>query len=593
MKSIEIREKFLKFFEDKGHTIRPSASLVPEDDPSVLFTTAGMQQFKPYYVGDKNALKDFGSLNTTSTQKCVRTSDIEEVGDETHLTFFEMLGNFSFGGYFKKKAIEYAHEFITNEMGLEIDYVTVFEGDERVPADDESERIWKSIDSGLEIKKFGKEDNFWGPTGDKGPCGPTTEIYVNGVEIWNVVFNEYYCGKDKNLNPLSQKGVDTGMGLERLVVAMQKVGSVFDTDLFEPIMEKIEELTGETTDVARPLMNGRATSVNEKAKRIVADHIRTAVFIISDGIIPSNTDKGYVLRRIIRRAVRYSDVLGIKHGGLAEMTDVVINQYKSIYGINIGNEIEEEERKFRLTLEKGMREFEKLSGKDHTDVARPYGHRTSIKASIKARSISGKDAFVLFTTYGFPIEMIKELAEEKNIVVDEDGFNKEMVEHKKLSRTASVGKFKGGLADTGEQSIKYHTAMHLLHGALRVVLGEEVVPKGNNITSERLRMDFSYPRKLTDEEKQKVEGLVNEKIEEGLPVTHEEMSIDDARKSGALGVFDDKYEDKVKVYSIGDFNKEICGGPHVENTKEIGKFRITNESASSAGVRRIKAVLSN
>jgi len=560
----EIREKFLKFFEGKGHTIIPSSSLVPENDPSVLFTTAGMQQFKPYYLKAKNALDDFGSTNTTSVQKCVRTSDIEEVGDETHLTFFEMLGNFSFGGYFKEESIKYAHEFITKEMGLSIDYVTVFEGDDKVPADLESEKIWKEIDPSIEVKKFGKEDNFWGPTGVEGPCGPTTEIYVDDVEIWNVVFNEYYCKQDGSLLPLTQKGVDTGMGLERLAVAVQKKSNVFETDLFTLILNKIKEL---------------APSVDNRSLRIIADHIRTAVFMITDGVVPSNTGHGYILRRLLRRAI--FKLYGVKHATsetgfipMAVFVHVVADLYKDQYPDikkmiqDIEMKITDEESKFRATVEFGMKQFEKLSSSD----------------------ISGKDAFILFSTYGFPLELTLELALEKNISVDVDGFNKEMQKHQELSREGSEQKFKGGLADTDEQSVKYHTATHLLQQALRDVLGE-VEQKGSNITSERLRFDFSHNQKLTDEEKKKVEDLVNEKIGDALVVSCEEMSVDEARERGALGIFGEKYGEKVKVYSIGNFSKEICGGPHVENTSELGKFKIKKEESVSAGVRRIKAVL--
>jgi len=587
MQSNEIREKFLKFFESRGHVILPSASLVPKDDPSVLFTTAGVQPLIPYLLKGEHPRGN----RLVSVQKCVRMQDIDDVGDNTHDTFFEMLGNWSIGDYFKEDAIKWSYEFLTSKEGLGLDpsrlYITVFEGDDNAPRDEESADMWKSL--GIpenRIYFLGAGANWWPAVKGKddwtGPTGANTEMFYDLtkdglgdmskeefldaderqdiVEVWNDVFMEYEKKDGEIVGKLNKKNVDTGAGLERLTMVMQGKNNIFDTDLFESIVSKIKGLTKKN---------------DERAIRIIADHIRTAVFIISDGVTPSNTDRGYILRRLIRRAVRYSDVLDIEHGGLTEIVDVVIHKYDGVYEnvkfghLNIANEIEREERKFRLTLEKGMKEFGKISETD----------------------ISGKDAFILFTTYGFPIEMIRELAVEKNIGIDEDDFAKEMEEHKKLSRTASAGKFKGGLAGEDTMSIKYHTATHLLHKALLDVLGEDVLQKGSNVTPERLRFDFSHPQKLTDEEKQRVEDLVNEKIEEALPVSYEEMGVDDARESGALGVFDDKYGENVKVYSIGNFSKEICGGPHVENTKELGRFKIVNENASSAGVRRIKAVL--
>ncbi len=556
----EIREKFQKFFESKGHKLVPSASLVPENDSSVLFTTAGMQQFKPYYTGAMDVEKDFGSLNTASIQKAVRTSAIEEVGDESHLTFFEMLGNFSFGGYEKKEAIQYAHEFITKEMGLPIDYVSVFGGDSDVSADEESEKIWKEIDSNIKIEKYGKEDNFWGPTGEEGPCGPSTEIFVNGVEIWNLVFNEFYCSKDKKLEPLKMKGVDTGMGLERLAMVSQGKSNVYETDLFIATMDKIRELSPKD---------------EEHSQRIIADHIRSAVFIISDGVFPSNTDKGYILRRLIRRAVRQADLVGMPRGSLAKVANVVINDYGNVYenlvtkGEEIRNEIQKEENSFIANLSKGLKQLEKLGN-----------------------NISGKDAFDLYQSYGFPIEMTRGIVIlEKGGSVDMEGYKEELKKHSELSTTASAGRFKGGLAGGGDMETKYHTATHLLFAVLRKILGEEVEQKGSNITPERLRFDFSYPQKLTDEEKQQVENLVNQKIEEGLDTSMQEVSVEEAKKMGAHGVFDKKYGDKVKVYKIGDFSLEICGGPHVKNTSELGEFKITKEESSSGGIRRIRAVL--
>ena len=515
MQSAEIREKFLKFFEEKGHAVVPSSSLVPEGDSSVLFTTAGMQQFKPYYLGQPSP---YGQ-SVASIQKCVRTSDIEEVGDERHLTFFEMLGNFSFGGYWKKEAIAYAHEFVTQVMGLKIDYVTVFEGEDGVPEDIESAEIWRSIDPSIVIKKFGRADNFWGPIGEEGPCGPTTEIYVNGIEIWNIVFNEFYQSKDKTLKPLEIKGIDTGMGLERLTMVSQNVSNVFETDLF-PTHPKTREA------------------------RIVADHTRAIKALLEEGLTPSNKDQGYVLRRLMRRVLVYQ------------------NRYK--LKIPIKSEVfKQEADKFNETLEVGLKKLKE-----------------------------GADPFVLVTSYGFPIELIKELG----VKVDEKDFSEKFKQHQAVSKTGSEQKFKGGLAGHSEMEVKYHTATHLLHQALHDVLGEEVMQKGSNITPERLRFDFSFPRKMTDEERQRVEEIVNQKITEGLPVNKVMMLKAEAEKTGARRFFGEKYPDEVSVYYIGDtlegaYSKEFCGGPHVENISVLGKFKIMKEEAVSAGVRRIRAVL--
>lgn len=562
MNSGDIRTTFLEFFKAREHTIVPSSSLVPQNDPSVLFTTAGMQQFKPYYIGKADPMKDFGAQNTASVQKCVRTSDIDEVGDESHLTFFEMLGNFSFGGYFKEKAIQDAYDFITKEMGLTIDYVTVFEGSDGVPADDESEKIWKGIDASIEVRRHGRADNFWGPTGEEGPCGPTTEIHVDGIEIWNIVFNQYYQEKDKTLRPLDIQGIDTGMGLERLALVSQfpkQVGekAIFDTDLFAPILA---EIPGD--DI--------------RLKRIIADHIRTAVFMIADGVIPGNVERGYVLRRVIRRAVRHADTLGAH---IAKIVEVVSSLYKEMYP-EVGNAahimqvLGEEEEKFRKTLSRGLKEFAKMS----------------------ENSISGKEAFDLYQTYGFPIEMTEELAGERGATVDREAFEKELSLHQEKSRSGAEQKFKGGLAGHSDVEVRYHTATHLLNAALKHVLGDSVKQKGSNITTERLRFDFSYPEKLTDEQKKAVEDFVNEKISEGLPVVRKEMPKADAEALGAEMEFGGKYPDVVSVYFIGDpdnaISKEFCGGPHVENTNTLGTFKITKEESVAAGVRRIKATLS-
>lgn len=534
MQSGEIRSRFLKFFENRGHKIIPSASLVPGDE-TVLFTTAGMQQFKPYYTSPENADKDFGGRNVVTVQKCVRTSDIDEVGDDTHLTFFEMLGNFSFGGYWKKEAIQYAYDFITKEIGLKIDYVSVFEGDKEIPADEESREIWQKIDSSLTVKKHNREDNFWGPTGDEGPCGPTTEIYINGVEIWNIVFNEFYKTKEGKYEPLKTRGIDTGMGLERLLVQIQKKKNVYGTDVFN----------------------------NEKTReeRIIADHVKASLFLISGGVIPANTGAGYILRRLIRRAVRFSK------NPLAQEVEKIKKIYERVYVLDDKGEIEKEEQKFRKTLERGLKEFEK-----------------------------GIDPFVLATTYGFPIELTLELGKEKGREIDIEEFNKKMTEHQKLSQTSSSGMFKGGLANHNEKTIKLHTAHHLLLAGLQATVSSEIKQRGSNINEERLRMDFLCDHKLTDEEKKKVEDWVNDKIKEGLNVVRREMPLTEAEKIKAEMEFGAKYSQIVSIYFIEDKNgkavsKEFCGGPHVTNTGELGKFKIQKEEAVAQGIRRIKAVL--
>jgi alanyl-tRNA synthetase len=588
MQSEEIRNRFLKFFESRGHAIIPSASLVPENDPSVLFTTAGMQPLVPYLLGEPHPKGN----RLADSQKCVRTGDIEEVGDNTHNTFFEMLGNWSLGDYFKKDAIKWSYEFLTSkDEGLGLDtsrlYVTVFEGDENAPRDLESAEMWKSVGVPKSHIYFqGVEDNWWSP-GDNGPCGPDTEMFYDVteeglgdmthaefkkadksqqvVEVWNDVFMEYEKKNGKIIGKLARKNVDTGAGLERLTIMMQKKDNVFETDLFAPLMSAISEIS---------------TKENDRAKRIVADHMRTSVFMISDGVVPSNTDRGYILRRLLRRAVRYADILGMPKGTLPPLALVIVEKYKEVYpGLvenseKIKEEVSKEVLKFRKTLKNGLKEFEKISTGD----------------------ISGKDAFLLFSTYGFPLELTLELAIERGVSVDEKGFNKELKKHQDLSRSGAGQKFKGGLADTGEMSVKYHTATHLLNQALREVLGDHVSQKGSNITPERLRFDFSHSEKMTDEEKRKVEDLVNEKIMSALPVSYEDVTIEEARTMGAIGVFDDKYKDQVRVYRVGDknmgiFSLEICGGPHVKNTDELGHFRIKKEQAVSAGVRRIKAVL--
>ncbi|HUD04343.1 MAG TPA: alanine--tRNA ligase [Candidatus Paceibacterota bacterium] len=573
MTSDEVRKRFLAFFEKRGHTGVPSSSLVPENDTSVLFTTAGMQQFKPYYTGEKKAQNDFGSKNTMSIQKCIRTSDIDEVGDATHLTFFEMLGNFSFGGYGRKEAIIYAHDFITKELGLDISYVTFYRGNENVPRDDESRKMWQELGV-ADIREDGA-DVFWGPTGDSGPCGPTTEIYCKNadgkdVEIWNIVFNEYMCNGSREMLDKGQAkliklfvpGIDTGMGFERLVATIQKKKSVYDTDLFTPILKKIDDLA--VFQQTQDFVQGR---------RVIADHIRASVFMIADGVISSNTDRGYVLRRLIRMAIRYTDALVIKEGGLAEVADAVIEHYGNSYpelhthAEKIKKEINDEEKKFKKSIKEGL----PLIGKE--------------------------DPFILYTSYGIPFEMTKSILYiQKKPLPDLEDFKLKMKKHQEISRAGAEQKFKGGMGDTSEISVRYHTATHLLHQALRDVLGKEVQQRGSNITPERLRFDFSFPRKMTDEEKKKVEDIVNEKIREALPMQKVVLPKAEAEKTGALHFFGDKYGDHVNVYFIGKtldtaYSKEFCGGPHVTNTKELGTFKIQKEEAVSAGVRRIKAVL--
>lgn len=580
MDSNEIRERFLKFFEKRGHKIIPSASLVPENDPSVLFNTAGMQPLVPYLLGQKHPMGN----RLVNVQKCVRTQDIDEVGDNTHDTFFEMMGNWSLGDYFKEDAIKWSYEFLTSkEEGLGLDptrlYVTVFEGDENAPKDTEAFEIWKKYIGENRIYYMGAETNWWS-VGDNGPCGPDTEMFYDitekglgdlskneyikadkeqkVVEIWNDVFMEYEKRDGKVIGKLKQKNVDTGAGLERIAIVMQKVDNLFATDLFLPVIDKINEFTNVQ---------------NEKAKRIVADHIRTAVFMIADGVTPSNTHRGYILRRLIRRAVRYSDVLGFKHGSLFWLSETIIEKYKTVYPeleLNketIKKEIEKEEQKFRETLERGLKEFEK-------DI----------------------DPFILATTYGFPIELTLELAKEKGQVVNLEDFNKKMAEHQKLSQTSSAGMFKGGLINHEPNTIKLHTTHHLLLAGLQAIIGPQVKQRGSNITEERLRIDFLCDHKLTDEEKKKVEDWVNDKIDRGLNVVRREMSLAEAHKIGAEMEFGAKYADTVSVYFIEDkdgniISKEFCGGPHVSNTKELGQFKIQKEESVAQGIRRIKAVL--
>ena len=582
MRAIDIRNKYLNFFKSKGHSVIPSSPVIPENDPSVLFTTAGMQPLVPYLLGEKHPA---GNM-LTDYQKCIRTVDIDEVGDNRHLTYFEMLGNWSLGAYFKEEAIAMSFEFLTKELNIPVEKlsVTVFAGDEDAPMDTVAEQAWLKAGIPSErIYHFGKDDNWW-IAGEEGPCGPDTEMFYDTgkepcsdhcdpscgcgkyVEIWNNVFMEYY--KDKNgYTKLKQKNVDTGLGLERMTMLLQGKETPFETELFVPTMEKLQELA-------------KIDDIN--SRRIISDHIRSSMMIICDGGVPSNTDRGYILRRLIRRLTRHLNKLGISIEDFQGIIDITIDNLKEMYPELVENRekihkvILEEQQKFMHTLENGEREFEKAVKR-----AREQG---------KGR-IEGAVVFKLYETYGFPLEMTIELAKEQGIEIDVTEFDKLFKEHQEKSKMGSENKFKGGLAEQNETTIAYHTATHLLHKALQIVLGENATQKGSNITTERLRFDFAHPQKVTKEELEKVENIVNEQIAKDLPVTCEEMTLEEAKKSGAMGLFENKYGDKVKVYTIGDFSKEICGGPHVTHTGELGKFKIKKEEASSAGVRRIKAVL--
>jgi len=591
MNSSELRQKYLDFFKSKGHTIVPSASLVPENDPTVLFTTAGMHPLVPYLLGEKHP----EGTRLVSAQKCIRTGDIDDVGDDTHLTFFEMLGNWSLGDYWKEEVIKWSFEFLTKELNIPIERlaVTCFAGDSDAPKDEESAGIWQSLGIKKErIAFLAKEDNWWGPAGKTGPCGPDTEMFYwklndkpapkvfdakdkNWIEIWNDVFMQYVKDDAGNYNPAKQKNVDTGMGLERTLAVLNGKETVYQTDLFEPITLKVRELAGKVCQKDKP-----CSADDKKAIRIVADHLRAATFIMGDrkGVAPSNVGQGYIVRRIIRRAIRFGKKLGIKKiNWTVDVAGVVIDKYKEVYSELEKNqnfiidELNKEEEKFGNALDNGLKEFEKLS------------------------SVTGVDAFNLYQSYGFPIEITKELAKEKGIQVDIEEFKKELEKHQELSRTASAGMFKGGLADASEETTKLHTAAHLMLAGLRKVLGSEVYQKGSNITAERLRFDFSHKEKLTSAQLNDVENFVNDIIKKDLPVSMEEMTLEKAQELNAMGVFESKYGDKVKVYTVGSgsdiASREICGGPHVERTGILGKFKILKEESSSSGVRRIKAIL--
>ena len=583
MKAIEIRNKYLNFFKAHGHTIIPSAPLIPENDPSVLFTTAGMQPLVPYLLGEKHP----SGTRLTDYQKCVRTNDIEEVGDNRHLTYFEMLGNWSLGDYFKEESIQMSFDFLTKELQIPVEKlsVTVFAGDEDCPRDTVAAECWKK--AGIldgHIYYYGKDDNWW-IAGEEGPCGPDTEMFYDTgkpacgpdcqpscdcgkyVEIWNNVFMEYFKDKDGNYSKLSQRNVDTGLGLERMTMLLQGKETPFDTELFKPVMDKLLEL--QKID-------------NIESRRIIAEHLRSSMMIISDGGRPSNVDRGYILRRLIRRMVRHMNKLQINLDEISTLIDINVENLKEMYpeleknAETIKNVIIEEKDKFVKTLAHGEKEFEKEMNR--------------AKQSGKYK-IEGNVVFKLYDTYGFPPEVTSELAKENGMTVDMKEFDELFKAHQEKSRLGSEQKFKGGLAEQNDTTIAYHTATHLLNAALKVVLGPETHQRGSNITTERMRFDFNCDHKLTDEEKQKAEDLVNEWIKEALPVTVEEMSKEEAVKSGAECMFIEKYPDIVTVYSIGNVSKELCGGPHVKNTSEIGKFKIKKEEASSAGVRRIKAVI--
>jgi len=587
----ELRKMYIDYFVSHGHKQIKGASLIPENDPTVLFTTAGMHPLVPYLLGAKHPM----GTRITDVQKCVRTGDIDDVGDNSHATFFEMLGNWSLGDYFKKEAITWSYHFLTDPEYLGIDKdrlaFTCFAGDETVPRDTESYEIWRSLGVPEDrIFFLGREHNWWGPAGTTGPCGPDTEMFLimkepcgpdcspacdcgAYLEIWNDVFMEYNKQADGSYIPLSQKNVDTGMGLERTIAVLQGVSSVYETDIYHDIIAKVEEICGKSVNDDED---------TKKAIRIVADHIRCATFIMGDdrGVAPGNVDQGYVLRRLIRRAVRFGRQLGFPSERLEEVSRVVIDTYKEIYPELENNkpfimtELNREVKRFSRTLEQGVKEFDRVAAK---------AKETGV--------IDGVTAFHLYDTFGFPIEITVEMAKEAGLKVDAEGFEAAFTEHRKKSQAGSSQRFAGGLADTSEVTARLHTATHLLLASLKKVLGEHVNQRGSNITPERLRFDFNFERKMTAEEKQQVEAMVNEAIAKDMPITVEEMSVDEAKAQGATGVFSDRYGEVVKVYTMGDFSKEICGGPHASRTGELGVFKIQKEESSSQGVRRIKAVL--
>lgn len=588
METINLKDKYLKFFESKGHKVIPSAPIIPENDPTCLFNTAGMQPLVPYLKGEPHP----EGKRLTDVQKCFRTNDLDSIGDTTHHTFFEMLGNWSLGDYFKEDAIAWSYEFLTKTLNIPAERlaVTVFKGNHLVPADNESAEIWKK--AGIKedrIAFLGEEDNWWPNMELTGPCGPDTEIFYwrsneaipekfdpeneNWVEIWNNVFMQYNHETDGTFKPLKNKNVDTGLGVERVTAILEGYTDNYKSSVWRDVISKIEEISGISYEDEK----------NARAMRIIADHIRAVVMIAGDdaGIKPSNTDQGYILRRLIRRIIRYAKKLNIDINSDWEQTlaTMIIEKYSKYYSELERNKdvilqvLKDEKVKFNRTLEKGLREFEKET------------------RNIEGKEINKDIAFRLYDTYGFPIELTEELAKENGLTVDTEGFKQKFAEHQEKSREGASQKFKGGLASTGEMETKYHTATHLLNAALKKVLGPHVHQKGSNITAERMRFDFSHNSKMTEEEKQKTEDLVNEYIKMAIPVEKLEMKKEDAINAGAEAMFVDKYGDIVSVYKIGDVSMELCGGPHVHNTSELGHFKIKKEEASSAGVRRIKAIL--
>lgn len=589
LKSYELREQYLNFFKEKGHSVISSASLIPENDPSVLFTTAGMHPLVPYLLGEKHP----NGNRLTDVQKCVRTGDIDDVGDATHCTFFEMLGNWSLGDYFKKESITFSFEFLTKTLGIPVEKlaVSVFAGDQDAPRDDESAGVWHSLGIPKDKIFYLPKENNWWYAGATGPCGPDTEIFVDTgkeacseecspacdcgkyVEIWNNVFMEFYRNERGEFENLKQKNVDTGMGLERTICMLNGYKSVYETDLFADVIELLESLSnkkyGEDEDTTR-------------AMRIIADHIRTATFILGDdiGIVPSNVDQGYILRRLIRRAYRFARLIDLDSIDLVKVSEKFIEKYKAVYlelernKDRVLKELSIEIERFSKTLENGLKELEK------------------VLKYVQGDTLNGKTAFRLYDTFGFPIEITEELAHEKGFNVDLEGYEKASREHQLKSQAGAEQKFKGGLADSGEATTNLHTATHIMLACLKKLLNNnDIHQKGSNITAERLRFDFNFDRPLTDEEKVTLESMVNAVIERKIDVICEEMTVEDAKTSGATGIFDSKYGERVKVYTIGDVSKEICGGPHAKNTGDLGKFVIKKEQSSSAGVRRIKAVL--
>ncbi len=588
----QLRQKYIDFFVSKDHTQISGASLIPENDPTVLFTTAGMHPLVPYILGADHP----SGKRLTNYQKCIRTGDIEAVGDPHHLTFFEMLGNWSLGDYYKQEAIDFSYEFLTQVLGIDhcLLSVTVFAGDEQVPRDEEAASAWKKhgIPSDR-IYYLPREDNWWGPAGETGPCGPDSEMFMDTgrpscgpecrpgchcgkyFEIWNDVFMGYKKNADGTYTEMERKCVDTGMGIERTIAILQGKRSVYETEVFVPIIAGIEALSGKRYG------NDEETDISI---RILADHIRTSVFILGDpkGMAPSNMGQGYILRRLIRRAVRHAHKLGIEGSFLGELALIVLGLYDVPYPelqenkAFILKELAAEETKFSETLIKGEREFEKMLP-------------NLLKGT--SRQLSGRTAFKLYDTYGFPVELTRELAKEHGFSVDEEGFKAAFEKHQQISRSGAEHQFKGGLADHSDRTTALHTATHMLHKALRTVLGEHVAQKGSNITVDRLRFDFTHPAPMTKEELQQVEDLVNAQIERNLAITVESMTLEEAKEAGAIAFFESKYGEQVKVYSIGDYSMEVCGGPHVENTSSMGHFKIQKEQSSSAGVRRIKAIL--